>query len=334
MDALCRELEQRSHEATGKVRTLYVGGGTPTILTIDQIGQIVDAVRSNYDIAELEEATIEANPEDLTREYLQGLRGLGFFNRISIGVQSLRDEDLRLLNRRHSAKQAIDAVEASYDAGYTNISVDLIYGIPGLTEDAWRANLEHVGMLPVSHFSAYALTVEEGTILSRQIETGRVPAMDEDTMLRHYEILTEWAASKGLEHYEVSNFCRSGFRSKHNSRYWDRTPYVGVGASAHSFDGLHRRWNVSDVAQYVERMNKGDVYYDGETLSAADACNEYVMTALRTSDGIEKAKASSLDADKMQGFVEAGWVEETDTHWRPTKQGLLHADGMAAELFV
>lgn len=338
VDALCRELEWRRGEMAHPLRTVYLGGGTPTILTVAQLRQIVDAIKANYDVSQVEEATIEANPEDLTAEFLEALVGIGFFNRVSIGVQSFRDEDLRLLNRRHSAKQSREAVARVFEAGIGNISIDLIYGLPGQDLTAWRANLAAAATLPVSHLSAYALTVEPGTMLQRQIEAGRVVPADEEAVVAHYQELLAWAKEQGFEQYEISNFARQGCRSRHNSRYWDRTPYLGVGAAAHSFDGHARRWNVADERQYVAGIRQGEVPFERETLTEADAFNEYVMTALRTCEGIAKASVppayTARLACDIRRYVAAGLIQETATHYCPTAEGLLHADGIASELFA
>ena len=337
VSALCRELEMRRHQMAGPVRTVYFGGGTPSILSVEQLARVVETLRKCYNLTALEECTLEANPEDLTPEYLDALRELELVNRVSIGIQSLHDDELRLLNRRHTAAQALAAVWNAREAGFGNLSVDLIYGLPGQTMEAWQDNLRLVGELPMTHHSAYALTVEPGTMLERQIGQGRVPPVDEAMAVEHYRALLAWTAEKGLEQYEISNFANPGYRSRHNSRYWDRTPYLGVGASAHSFDGEYRRWNVADVAQYCGLLETGHVPHDEEQLTLRDAHNEYLMTALRTTEGIKKSLvplpfARRLSA-KLQKFLVAGLLEETVTHYRPTAEGLLHADGMAAELF-
>ncbi len=338
VDALCRELALRQHTMDHPITTVYFGGGTPSILVPEQLAQIVETLQSNYDLSHTEEVTLEANPEDLTPQYLEALRAMGFFNRLSIGIQSFHDEDLRLLNRRHDGRQALQAVENAVEAGFSNISIDLIYGLPGQGLTAWRDNLDRVATLPVQHLSAYALTLEKGTILEKQVEQGRVATATEGEVLDHYESLLEWARSNGFEQYEISNFSKPGFRARHNSRYWNRTPYLGVGAAAHSFDGEYRRWNVADVGQYVASAAIGHIAHEEEQLGLKDAHNEYVMTALRTVEGIEKSQVALPFVTRLKEsiarFVAAGLIEDTPTHYRPTHQGLLHADGIAAELFL
>ena len=338
VDALCRELEIRRHSMEGPVRTVYFGGGTPSMLPIDLLARIVETLRRCYNLTALEECTLEANPEDLTPQYLAALRKVGLVDRVSIGVQSLHDDELRRLNRRHTAAQAIEAVHNTAAAGFGNVSIDLIYGIPGQTEESWLDTLGQVATLPVKHLSAYALTVEPGTILERQIGQGRVPAVDDEVAVAHYKALLSWTQEQGLEQYEISNFARPGWRSRHNSRYWNRTPYLGAGAAAHSFDGEYRRWNVSDVAQYCTLLETGRVPHDEEQLTLRDAHNEYLMTALRTVEGIDKSFVPPpfyRDMEsKIQKFIASGLIEETTTHYRPAPEGLLHADGMAADLFA
>lgn len=336
VDAVCRELTMRRDEVSSPVRTVYFGGGTPSLLTAGQLGQIVDVLYKEFDMSGVEEVTLEANPEDLTHHFLADLKGLGFFNRLSIGVQSFHDEDLRMLNRRHDSEQAVQAVKRAVASGFGNVSIDLIYGLPG--RGYWLSNLKKVSELPVQHLSAYALTLERGTILERQVEQRRVALPSDEESVLQYEALLEWAAANGFEQYEISNFCRPGYKAVHNSHYWDRTPYLGVGAAAHSFDGMCRRWNVADAERYIQSVATGHVEHDNEELGVKDAYNEYLMTALRTVAGIEKEKVAEPFVERLRKgisrFVAVGLIEETPTHFRPTRQGLLHADGIAAELFV
>ena len=226
----------------------------------------------------------------------------------------------------------------AHAAGFDNISIDLIYGLPQQSLAQWRDNLAQAALLPVTHLSAYSLTVEDGTMLEKQIAQGRVAMPGEEAVLGCYEALTEWALSNGYEQYEISNFCRPGFRSRHNSRYWDRTPYLGVGAAAHSFDGTHRRWNVADAGRYIESAQSGRIAHEEEELTLKDTYNEYVMTSLRTTSGISKCMVPlpfRLRLEKeIRRFIDNGLVVETPTHYVPTPLGLLHADGMASELFI
>lgn len=341
IDALCKELETR---LIGEpLRTIYIGGGTPTLLTLPQMGRLVEAVRSNYNLTQLEEVTLEANPEDVTPEYLEGLNRLGFFNRLSIGIQSFSDSELKAINRVHSARQAKEAILNAARAGMGNVSIDLIMGLPGQTLDDWSHNLDEVERIAdatgvVKHLSCYELTVESGSILERQITMGRVHPADEDTLSAQYGALAAWADRHGFEQYEVSNFCQPGYHSRHNSRYWDRTPYLGVGASAHSFDGTRRRWNVADVEKYTDATMQGETPFEEETLSEYDAYNEYVMTALRTSKGIDSEKIAEPLRNhlrhRVEPYVRHGLITVDGALYRPTREGMLHADGIAADLFI
>lgn len=330
LQALCQEITSR-REPSRRVRTLYFGGGTPSLLTSEQLGRIIDCLRKNFDLSQLEEATMEANPEDISTDYCKELLSIGF-NRLSIGIQSFRDSDLHTLNRVHNAQQALNAIAAAQEAGFRNISVDLIYGLPNQSMEDWQENLQKVQQLNVQHLSCYALTVEEGTMLDRQMAMGRVQPASEELVAAQYKALYDWTQESGFQQYEVSNFCRTGFHSRHNSRYWNRTPYLGFGAAAHSFDGQRRRWNIAFLPTYLSQKD----YFEEETLSQEDAHNEYIMTALRTTEGIEKALLPYPDnlARAIHKYLVAGLIAETPTHYRPTHEGLLHADGIAADCFI
>lgn len=318
VDALLREMEMRKGEQVRPVRTLYFGGGTPSMLPIEQLQRIVAGLHRCFDLSRLEEMTIEANPEDLTPEYLASLKTLGF-DRISIGIQSLDDDVLRLIGRRHTAEQALAAVDAARAAGFRNISVDFIYGI--------QNHLDKLEILDnVTHISIYALTVEPGTALAVQVERGRVTLPGDDEVVRQYHTLHRMLEDNGFRQYEVSNYARPGFESRHNSRYWDRTPYLGLGPGAHSFDGRRRTWNNPD----------GSV--GEETLTEADAYNETLMTSLRTVRGLPLAAVPDEHKERlhfaMQPYVDCGWIILQGDHYRPTAEGLLHADGIASALFM
>lgn len=322
VDALIEEMRQRRGEQNHPIKTVYFGGGTPSILPLVELERIVKALHECFDLSQVEEVTLEANPEDLTLDYLHGLKDMQFVSRLSIGIQSLDDEVLRMIGRRHTAQQAIKAVENANKVGFHNLSVDFIYGItssPGVISNPSILSF-------VSHVSAYALTVERGTALAVQVEQGRVALPDEEEVVHQYHIMCSVLEEKGFAQYEVSNFCRPGFTSKHNSRYWDRTPYLGLGPGAHSFDGCRRRWN------------KPDGTYEEETLTETDAFNELVMTALRTTRGLSidqtPEEYKKRLHQKMQPYVDCGWITLCDGFYQPTREGLLHADGMATELFL
>lgn len=333
VDALLAEMEDRRNEQAHPIRTVYFGGGTPSILPIEQLARIVEGLHSHFDLSNLEEMTIEANPEDLSPEYLSEIRKMGF-NRLSIGIQSLDDDMLRLLNRRHTAQQAIEAVENANAAGFDNISVDFIYGLPNIFQ------FSSFNFQLVTHISAYALTVEPGTALAKQVEQGRVVLPDEDEVVRQYYDLHRQFETYGFRQYEVSNYARPGYESKHNSRYWDRTPYLGLGPAAHSFDGTRRKWTVSDVEKYISGYSQKSAgfgnngLYGYEYLTPVDSYNELLMTALRTTRGLPVTDMPELQRKKMQPYIDCGWIVVKDNHFCPTVEGLVHADGIAAELFV
>lgn len=359
VDALCKELAMRAdelHQRDCYDGTLYLGGGTPSLLSIGQLKTIKNTIIQHVNIANIQESTLECNPEDLTPEYLAGLQKLQLFNRLSMGIQSFRNDDLRLLNRAHNTQQALEAVVQAQQAGFHNISVDLIYGLPDQTLQDWKDNLAIAESLNIQHLSCYALTVEQGTMLEKQIAMGRTRPADETVVLAQYNYLLEWVSQHGFIQYEISNFCRPGFRAIHNSRYWQRLPYMGIGAAAHSFHDNIRRWNVADVKQYSQGVmeasalaayskaetgsseNKTFTYFSQEQLSDKDAYNETIMLGLRTTDGIDKSMLpyhwlNTLE-NSAQRFIEEKLLLVTPTHILPTRQGLLQADGIAAELFI
>ena len=347
IEALCCEIKARHlffGSANWRPKTLYVGGGTPSLLTVEQLQRLTDTLRTWFDLSGLEETTIECNPEDLTEAYLEQLQALQLFDRVSIGVQSFDDSQLRRMNRRHTAQQARDAILNADKVGFKKLSVDLIYGLPQQTTTDWEHELSEIEALnrhlshPIGHLSCYALTLEAGTILERQVQNGQVVLPTDDRQVEHYEALCRWSATTGYHQYEISNFAQKGQSSRHNSRYWNRTPYLGLGAAAHSFDGHCRRWNVADVARYTASAMAGPVEYEEEELTVRDAYNEYVMTALRTTAGIDRSQipapmTAHLDS-AIRPFVDNAWITETATHYCPTPSGLLMADHMAADLFV
>lgn len=290
MNAICAEIASRG-DMSDKVSTIYFGGGTPSTLAIGQLSRIVNALRVAFDCASAREITLEANPEQLTPEYLSALRSIGF-NRLSIGIQSFVDEHLAAMGRRHTACQARIAVQTARSAGFDNISVDLIYGLPFMSTAQWEFNLQNAVSLGVQHISAYHLTVEPLTVFARR---GMV-AVDETVSEQHYKMLCAALDGAGFEHYEISNFALPSLRSTHNSNYWNSTRYLGFGPSAHSYDGaLIRRWNVSDLKRYCSLTD----YFENETLTDIDLHNEYVMTRLRTSAGFSLSQYGALSARSL-----------------------------------
>lgn len=287
VDAIIREMHVRKYYLRDEsIETIYFGGGTPSLLSFHQFNLIFKAIFELYHVIQNAEITFEANPDDLTPEFLKQMKDLPF-NRISIGIQSFNDDFLKSLNRRHTAQQAINAVEFCQNYGFNNISVDLIYGLPGQTLCNWQAELDTVFNLNVQHISVYGLTYEKGTKLWKQREKGIVSETDDDLMIEMYSELLKKMDINGFEAYEISNFALPGYYSKHNSAYWKLNPYIGLGPSAHSFDGVSRQWNVASNTKYITAINSDNIFFEKEILSETDRYNDYVMVTLRTSAGID-----------------------------------------------
>ena len=285
VDALCQELVMRRnylHDAP--IGTLYFGGGTPSQLSESDFHSIFNQIEKVYGLEACEEITLEANPDDLTDDYVEMLTTLPF-NRISMGIQTFHEPTLQLIGRRHTAQEAIEAVRRCQQHGFTNISIDLIYGLPGETLEQWKEDLLMAFSLKVQHISAYHLTYEQGTRLWQMLQRKEICEVDEDTSVELFRILCEEMQKAGYEHYEISNFALPNFRSRHNSAYWHEVPYLGCGPGAHSFDGDSREWNVSSLPKYIEALEQGQRNYEQETLDKDTRYNEFIMTRLRTCEG-------------------------------------------------
>ena len=281
-DALCHELERRRDFLPNPLlHSIYFGGGTPSTLSAEAFEKIFAAIRQHFVIAPDAEITVECNPDDVSDNLIGSLAALGV-NRISMGVQSMNDNELRIVNRRHTAAQVVEAIDICHRNTIHNISIDLIFGLPTQTPDSWRQTLDTALALPVTHLSAYNLSIEENTPLERKITQGILTEVDEETQLEMFRMLREQTTAAGFEHYEISNFCLPGYHSRHNSRYWDGTPYLGIGAAAHSFDGERRWWNEADTQRYI----KADAVLQMEDLTKEERYNEFVFTALRTAKGL------------------------------------------------
>ncbi|MFM7014851.1 MAG: radical SAM family heme chaperone HemW, partial [Bacteroidota bacterium] len=266
--ALLIEAAMRKNEIGSEpIKTVYFGGGTPSLLSADAIQRIFDTLAEHYNLSALEEVTLEANPDDLTATYLRELRHTPV-NRLSIGIQSFRDSDLKLMNRAHDAKQALRCVPESTDIGIENISIDLIYGIPGLSMHDWEQNLQTAIALPISHLSSYCLTVEPKTKLAKLVSSGELPNVNDDLAASHFETLIETTEAAGIPWYEVSNFAKLGMESKHNSSYWSGEKYIGLGPGAHSFDGQKRSWNIKSNTGYIQKIEKKQLPSESELLTA------------------------------------------------------------------
>jgi oxygen-independent coproporphyrinogen-3 oxidase len=286
VQAVVSELAQRKEYAGGEsVETIYFGGGTPSLLRATDFEAIFDAIRTHYDVLHDAEVTLEANPDDITSTYLATLRSFPF-NRISLGVQSFDDRELRMLNRRHNSRQAVEAIARCRDGGFVNLSIDLIYGLPGQEEVLWEKNLLEAVRLDAPHLSAYHLTFEKGTQIYRQMEAGTVSPVDEETSERFFHTLINILAQAGYLHYEISNFCKPGCFSRHNASYWTGRKYIGVGPAAHSYDLHSRQWNVASLADYIDGYLRRNPVVEKETLTEKERYNEYVITRLRTMWGI------------------------------------------------
>lgn len=338
VDSICTEMSLRRNYWGGEdVSTIYLGGGTPSLLTRDELNRIFDSIFSNFS-CDLSEVTIEANPDDVTPVFVETLRSLPV-NRVSMGVQSFHDDDLRLINRRHDSSQAVAAVRLLQDSGFDNLSVDLIYALPGQTADKWQYNIDKALSLDVPHISAYHLTYEEGTVLHRMLVDGRISQVSEDDSLLFFSMLRSSLLSAGYEHYEISNFSKPGMRAKHNSSYWNFTPYIGLGPSAHSFDGVSRQWNVSDIDAYVEGVRKCDMSFDYEDLSIEESYNDLVITSLRTSDGLSlsvlKSRFPSLYdycLENAKSALSRGLLRLDADCLRLTEKGIFLSDSVFVDL--
>jgi len=289
LQALLQEITLRRHylaDFRDEPATLYFGGGTPTVYSPQELGLLVEKVKSVFEVENFVEFTVEANPDDLTPEYVEGLLAIGV-NRLSIGIQSFNDEHLRWMKRRHNMSQAIESVKQAQLAGLKNITIDLIYGFPQLSDNEWKATLEQALALDVPHISAYHLTIEPRTILGKRQEKDLLKAIDDDESERQFLTLHTTLTQAGYDHYEVSNFARKDMQAVHNSNYWQQQPYIGIGPSAHSFDGRSRQWNVANNLQYMQALQNGTPFFEQEILTTLMRYNEYLLTGLRTAKGVD-----------------------------------------------
>ena len=294
MKALCKEIKERQNEAGEPIRTIYIGGGTPSTLRLEDLTAINQSITSQC----IAEYTVEFNPGDATEEYIRGLKDIGV-NRLSMGVQSFQDELLQLIGRRHNAQQAIEAVQMAQEAGFDNLSIDLIYALPGQTMEQWKADIEKALRLGIQHISTYGLMYEEGTALTKMRDQGEIQETDEETENAMYDYLCERLKEAGFVHYEVSNFALPGYEAKHNSSYWDGTPYVGVGAGEHSYIRNIRSWNPNDLEAYIRGIEEGTLVRESETLTEKDLYNERIMLGLRTNKGIPLSDVNVRNGHEM-----------------------------------
>ena len=339
---LLMEIELRKEYLKGDVvDTIYFGGGTPSLLSKGELIAILDKLHNTFRVHDTIECTLEANPDDLSSDTLIALNDAGI-NRLSIGIQSFFDEDLQYMNRSHDAAQAARCIDAARDAGIENVSIDLIFGYPLLSDDKWKQNIDTALTYEVPHLSCYAMTVEPKTALASFIKSKKTLPINHEQSASQFEYLMKALQAKGYEHYEISNYALSGKRAVHNSNYWKGIPYLGIGPSAHSFDGVSRQWNVANNMTYIKSLGEGIVPFEQEVLTETQQLNERIMTSLRTMEGFDMAyhknKCSMEDAfafDKtVQHFIQEGLLVAENDVIKLTQQGKLFADYVAGELFV
>lgn len=338
--ALTKELLLRKDYAHGKaIETIYFGGGTPSTLSIEQLQRICSTIYSAYPVANSPEVTIECNPDDLTPEFLEALRPLPF-NRISMGVQSFNDAQLRRLGRRHTAEGARTAVGNARKAGYTNISIDLMFALPGSTPQQWQEDLDSAIALRPQHLSAYNLMYEEGTPLYRALCNGKITELSEEENLEQFRMLIESMKKAGYRHYEISNFALPGYESRHNSSYWRDTPYIGCGAAAHSYNGTEREWNIADIKEYIKGIESGNRKFEIEHLSEEERYNDTILTRLRTAEGLPLEWMRDKFSDKLNSYmlrtiekeIALGNLQENNRQVSLTEKGIFISDAVIREL--
>lgn len=339
LKALLKEVELTKEYLEGKdIETIYIGGGTPSILSVTELSSIIEAIAKHYNISQLKEFTIEANPDDLNKgkvTELKTLKSIGL-NRFSIGVQSFFDADLKYMNRAHNANEALTSIKHVQDAGFENITLDLIYGTPTMPDDAWIKNLHTAFELNVPHISSYALTVEPKTTLDKRIQTKAAQPVSDEQTARQFNILMDEMEKAGYDQYEISNFGKPGKYAVHNSNYWRGKKYLGLGPSAHSFNLVSRRWNVANNVNYINAINKGELNYEEEVLTAEQSTNEKIMTSLRTIWGLNLSELgghATLIRKTLETIDPSLYIYVNDTITL-TKSGRLFADKIAATLFV
>jgi len=338
--AIAKEINlQHSYLDNEPIHTLYFGGGTPSLLSGEELNIIFESVHSHFVVDDDAEVTMEVNPDDLTTDKLKELKNFGV-NRLSVGIQSFNNPTLTFFNRAHSGEQAIESIHRARTAGFDNISIDLIYSVPGQAEDIWKKDIEQAVALQPEHISSYSLTIEEKTAFGKWQKTGRIKPLDENKAVADFEVLMDMLNSSGYEHYEISNFSKPGFHSKHNSSYWRQRKYLGLGPSAHSYNGETRQFNVANNSHYINAIIKGEVPFEIEQLSRENKINEYIITTLRTKWGcdlsyLEKNFGYSIfETPILQKLLVQELIVLNKTIMTLTKKGKMLADQVAIELFV
>lgn len=338
--ALAKEMQLRKSEVDDVVETIYFGGGTPSVLTLEEINFLIKEVYSNFKVVENPEITLEANPDDLSNDRITELSNSPI-NRLSIGIQSFFEEDLQLMNRAHNAEEAKKSL-AEATKYFDNISIDLIYGIPGLTNEMWKQNIETALSFGVPHISSYALTVEPKTALKKLIQTGKISEPKDEVAQEHFQILVDTLQENGFIHYELSNFGKENYFSKNNSAYWLGKRYLGIGPSAHSYDGISRSWNVANNSLYLKEIQAERLPNEVEILSKEDRYNEYIMTGLRTIWGVSLDRIEAEFGEKFlnyllkqaEKFIADDLLSIVENTLKTTRKGKFLADGIASDLFL
>jgi oxygen-independent coproporphyrinogen-3 oxidase len=338
--ALIKEAEtEKNYLQNEKVNTIYFGGGTPSILEVSDLEFLISGLLKNYPVSADAEITLEANPDDITLEKLRAWKAIGI-NRLSIGIQSFFEEELKWMNRAHNAQQATGNLQLARKE-FENITIDLIYGSPLLTDEMWKQNVDRAIEFEIPHLSCYALTVEEKTPLYKLVNTQKTADVDNEKQARQFLLLMQWLREKGYEHYEVSNFAKPGFRSRHNSSYWKGEKYLGLGPSAHSYNGMERRWNVANNNLYIKGINENCPEREKEFLTSAQKLNEFIMISLRTKEGMDLTrlekefglKEKDRIKSEIEKFKDHNLICINNSFIQLTDEGMLRADGIASELF-
>lgn len=340
--AIIKELDiQKEYLGNQVVETIYFGGGTPSLLSGDEVSRIIEAIQTRFKLSDYPEITLEANPDDLDIQKLRAFKNT-LINRFSIGVQSFFDEDLKWMNRAHQANEAESAIKRAQDFGFENITIDLIYGFPLLSDQKWEQNITKAIDFQIPHISSYGLTVEPKTALAKFIQTEKQVPLDDGQSAHQFQMLMQTLASAGFDHYEISNFAKPNQYSKHNTNYWKGVHYLGIGPSAHSFNGKSRQWNLPNNAKYLADLALDKIPFEMEILSLNDQFNEYIMTSLRTMWGIDLMKIEGGFGSEIKTkllasadeYISKNWLAFADNKLNLTQEGKLYADLIASELFI
>ena len=340
IQSLISEIELQKNYLHQPIETIYLGGGTPSLLDNNELELIIQSIQKHFTLAPQIECTLEANPDDMSAKAAQTWRSLGV-NRLSLGIQSFQPQALAWMNRAHTVEQSHQAIQIAIEAGFTNISADIIYGTPHLSDKDLNADIQQLLNYSINHISAYALTVEEKTALFSMIEKNKMDPVNTEQQARQFDMVVNALEAAGLEHYEISNFSKPGFKSKHNSHYWNQTPYLGLGPSAHSYNGHQRQWNVSNNALYIQSIKNDLVPFELENLDLSKKFNEYMMLSLRKSEGFSIAYIQSVFGEAywqhcksiLPKYINQAYVYATPNGYALTKKAKFFADGIASDFF-